>query len=168
MPQTESRKNNKNCTQEMCFIYVFIVRNLQLHREGLQLHKEGMQLHRGKPSIKPRRNKSKSLKSMFFWGARKFKCLVLISANLFQLMFLFCHLYFLLVDNSCDNVCGEFLIFFLMDISKDLDGILKNLWWIFEDLLKKLMKTLLHFSYPLDPVLWLQAFKNLPLKFEEI
>jgi hypothetical protein len=31
-------------------------------------------------------------------------------------------------------VCGEFLIFFLMSISKDLDGILKNLWWVLEDL----------------------------------
>ena len=59
------QKNNKNCTQEMCFMYVFIVGNLQLHREGLQLHKEGLQLHSDKPSIKPRRNKSKSLKSMF-------------------------------------------------------------------------------------------------------
>jgi hypothetical protein len=66
-------------------------------------------------------------------------------------------------------VCGEFLIFFLMNISKDLDGILKNLWWVLEDLLKrKLMETLLHFSYPLDPVLWLQAFKKWPLNLEEI
>ena len=140
MPQTENRKNNKTCTQEMCFIYVFIVRNLQLHREGLQLHKEGMQLHRDKPSIKPRRNKSKSLKSMFFWGARKFTCLVLISAKLFQLMVLLWHLHFLLVGSSCDNVCGEFLIFFLMKVSKDLDGILKNLWWVLEDLFKKIRK----------------------------
>ena len=52
-------------------------------------------------------------------------------------MLLLWHLDFLLVDNSCDNVCGEFLIFFLMNISKDLDGILKNLWWVFEGLLKK-------------------------------
>ena len=69
-------------------MYVFIVGNLQLHREGLQLHKEGLQLHSDKPSIKPRRNKSKALKSMFLGGAKKIKCSVLISANLFQLMFL--------------------------------------------------------------------------------
>jgi hypothetical protein len=57
----------------------------------------------------------------------------------------------------------------VLDISKDLDGILKTLWWVLEDLLKrKLMEPLLHFSYPLDPVLWLQAFKNLPLNLEEI
>jgi len=56
-----------------------------------------------------------------------------------------------------------------MNILKDLDGILKNLWWVLENLLKrKLMETLLHFPYPLDPVLWLQAFKNSPLNLEEI
>ena len=51
-------------------------------------------------------------------------------------MFLLWHLHFLLVDNSCDNVCGEFLIFFPKIMSKDLDGILKNLWWVLENLLK--------------------------------
>ena len=119
----------------MCFIYVFIVRHLQLHREGLQLHKEGMQLHRDKTQKK---QSQVSVSEIYvFWGARKFKCLVLISANLSQLMFLLWHLHFLLVDNSCENVRGEFLIFFLMNSSKDLDGILKTLWWVFEDLPKK-------------------------------
>ena len=63
-------------------------------------------------------------------------------------------------------MCGEFLIFFLMKVSKDLDGILKNLWWVLADLFKKNKETALHFSYPLDPVLWMHAFKNLPLNFE--
>ena len=57
-------------------------------------------------------------------------------------MFLLWHLHFLLVDTSCDNVCVGFLIFFLVNISKDLDGILKSLWWVLEDLFQKLMETL--------------------------
>jgi hypothetical protein len=45
-----------------------------------------------------------------------------------------------------------------MESSKTFGGFLK----IYE----KNEETALHFSYPLDPVLWLEAFKNLPLSFE--
>ena len=85
-PRLKTGKTTKSVPKRcVSFNYLFIVKNLELHREGLQLHKKGMQLHRDKPSIKLRKNKSKSLKSMFFWGPKKFMCLVLTSTNLFQL-----------------------------------------------------------------------------------
>jgi len=60
VPQTESRKNCKKHPRDV------LPEACNCTDKGLQAHKEALQLHRDKPPTKLRRNKFKSLKTMFF------------------------------------------------------------------------------------------------------